>query len=68
LAELLAFIFLACAVFFLFRRISLKMVRAISGIDDYLILFIAAAPFLTGILAFYQIYDYGILYLSFFKE
>ena len=58
IADLLVFIFLGCAVFFLFRRIFLKRMRAISGIDDYLILFIAAAPFLTGVLAFYQIYDY----------
>jgi len=58
MADLLAFIFLGCAVFFFFRRIFLKRMRAISSVDDYLILFIAAAPFLTGVLAFYQIYDY----------
>lgn len=58
ISNALAFIVLGCAVFFLFRRIFLQRMRAISSIDDYLILFVVAAPFLTGVLAFYQVYDY----------
>lgn len=54
----LTFIFLICAAYFLFRRILLPRVRAITSVYDYFILFITTAPFLTGCLAYYQVFDY----------
>ncbi len=57
----LTFIFLICAAFFLIRRIFLPRLRAISSFYDYMILLIITAPFLTGCLAYYQVFDYEIL-------
>ena len=48
-------IVLFCGLFFLLRRIFFKRVRAISTLDDYIILLISIAPFLTGFLAFNQL-------------
>jgi nitrate reductase gamma subunit len=45
-------------LFFLGRRLLSKRVRAISGPQDYLLLLIATAPFVTGYLAYHQIGDY----------
>jgi hypothetical protein len=44
--------------FFLCRRLGLKRVRSISGVQDFLMLFIATVPFVTGYLAYHQIFDY----------
>jgi len=54
----LTFIFLICSFYFLIRRIFLPRVRAISSLYDYIVLFITTAPFLTGCLAYYQVFDY----------
>jgi len=56
--DIMAQLVIACALFFLFRRILVARVRSISTFTDYLILFLTAAPFLTGILAFHQIPGY----------
>lgn len=58
LIDLLTILLLACAVFFLVRRIIIPRVQAISTPYDYLLLFITAAPFLTGFLAYHQWFDY----------
>ncbi len=60
-SDFLTIIFLACAAFFLFRRIFLARMRAISTFYDYVVLFITVAPFLTGFLAYYQIFNYKIV-------
>ena len=56
--DVMAQMVVACAVFFLLRRILVARVRSISTFTDYLLLFVATAPFLTGILAFHQIPGY----------
>jgi len=43
------------AVFLALRRIALPEVRLITSAYDYLLLVIAVAPFVTGLLAFYRI-------------
>ncbi len=53
--------FLLCIFFFLLRRIFLPRVRAISSLNDFLIILITAAPFVTGLFAYYQIFDYKIV-------
>ena len=58
LSDYLTWLFLACVLFFLLRRILLARVRAISSFQDYYILFLAAAPFASGLLAYPQIFDY----------
>jgi len=49
---------LICGAYFLYRRLFVPRVRAITNLYDYVMLFIAIAPFLTGFLAYHQIYDY----------
>ena len=58
LTESLTIAVLICGVFFLFRRIFLARLRAISSLYDYIVLAIAVAPFLTGFLAYHQWFDY----------
>ena len=56
--DLLTIIFLACILFFLIRRIVIPRVKSISTPYDYLLLFITAAPFITGFYAYHQYFDY----------
>jgi len=58
LIDLLTILLLLCSFFFLLRRIIIPRVQAISTPYDYLLLFITAAPFLTGFFAYHQWFDY----------
>jgi nitrate reductase gamma subunit len=53
----LTLVFLACGLFFLLRRIIIPKVRAITDWNDYLMLFLATAPFISGYLAYHQIFS-----------
>ncbi len=44
--------------FFFMRRLVVPRVRAVSSLNDHLILAIVAAPFLTGFMAYHQWADY----------
>ncbi len=57
-SDVLTLMVLICGAYFLGRRLFLGRVRAISTIYDYIILFIAVGPFLTGFLAYHQWLDY----------
>ena len=54
---LTAALIVSCIIFFL-RRTFVPEVRAVSGIRDYILLFITAAPFSTGFLAYHQFFNY----------
>ncbi len=58
LTDFLTLLLLLCAVFFLYRRIFVPRVRAITGWGDYVLLAIAVLPYLTGFLAYHRIFDY----------
>lgn len=58
LVDLMTVVVLLGVVFFLVRRLVVARVRAVSGVQDYLVLAIAAAPFLTGLMAYHQWGDY----------
>jgi len=58
LSDFLTFIVLVCGVYFLYRRLFLARVRALTTAYDYITLLIAIAPFLTGFLAYHQWVDY----------
>jgi nitrate reductase gamma subunit len=60
-SDLLSFLVLLCCAFFLYRRIFLARVRAITSFYDYLVLALATVPFLSGFLAYHQIYDYRMM-------
>ena len=57
-ADMLTIIFLMCGGFFLYRRVFVKRVRAITTLWDYFILAVTLTPFITGFLAFRQWFDY----------
>lgn len=53
--DYMTIVFMACGLFFLLRRIFVARVRAITTFYDYVILFLATAPFITGYLAYHQL-------------
>lgn len=57
-ADMLTFAVIASALFLVLRRIALTEVRIITNAYDYLLVAIAVAPFVTGLLARYQVADY----------
>ncbi|UCH22554.1 MAG: hypothetical protein JSU83_04830 [Deltaproteobacteria bacterium] len=57
-ADLLTIAVIFAAVFLALRRIALTEVRIITNAYDYLMLLIAVAPFITGIIARYQVANY----------
>ncbi|OGQ09062.1 MAG: hypothetical protein A2026_07590 [Deltaproteobacteria bacterium RBG_19FT_COMBO_46_12] len=59
ITDVLTLVVLICVAFFLARRLFLSRVRAITTVTDYVILLIAAAPFLTGYLAYHQWFNYN---------
>jgi nitrate reductase gamma subunit len=56
--DMMTMVFLACAAFFLLRRIFVHRVRAISSVFDYFAWLITVVPFVTGFLAYHQFFDY----------
>ena len=54
IADIMTLIVIFCCVFFFLRRILAPEVRFVTYDSDYLILFIAFAPFMTGFLAYHQ--------------
>lgn len=60
-ADAMTLTVIACSIIFLLRRLISPDVRFVTSFSDFVILFIAAAPFLTGFLAFHQmLFDYRI--------
>ncbi|MDY6906499.1 MAG: nitrate reductase [Thermodesulfobacteriota bacterium] len=53
-ADVLTLVVIACCAFFLVRRITQPEVRYLTTPSDYVLLGIAAAPFITGFLAYHQ--------------
>jgi len=52
--DIMTVIVIAASIFFLMRRLVLSEVRFVTFPSDYLLLAIAAAPFLTGLVAYHQ--------------
>ena len=62
--DVMTVIVLLCCLFFLLRRIFVRRVRVITTGYDYLILVIAAAPFVSGYLAYHQWVDYETILIA----
>lgn len=58
LADILTWAVVISAILFAIRRIALPEVRILTTAYDYFILLISAAPFITGLIARYQVGDY----------
>jgi nitrate reductase gamma subunit len=56
--DVLTIIVLAGAVLLLARRAVVPRVRAVSSVEDYVLLLITVAPYLTGFLAYHQLLPY----------
>ena len=57
-ADNLTVIVLGCGFYFLFRRLLITRVRAISFFSDYLIIILVILPFLTGFIAYHRLLPY----------
>ena len=55
IADIITLIVILCCIFFILRRIFASEVRFVTYASDYFIIGIAAAPFVTGFLAFHQL-------------
>lgn len=58
LADFMTILVILAVVFFLGRRLMIPEVRFVTYRSDYALLAIAAAPFITGLLARYQVFSY----------
>jgi len=56
--DTMTIIFLVCGGFFLYRRVFVRRVRALTTAWDFVMLFVTLTPFITGFLAFRQWGDY----------
>lgn len=63
-ADLLTILVIVSAVFLVLRRIALTQVRIITDIKDYLMIGVAVAPFITGLIAHYQVGSYQFWLIS----
>jgi nitrate reductase gamma subunit len=57
-AEIMTLIVIAGCVFFLVRRLVNPEVQYVTSASDFIILAIVAAPFSTGVVAYYQWFEY----------
>ena len=57
-ADLLTIVVIVSAVFLVLRRIAQTEVRIITDVKDYLMIAVAVAPFITGLIAHLQIGNY----------
>ena len=57
-AIMMAMVVIVCCLFFLIRRRVQPEVRYVTSLSDYILLVVVAAPFVTGVLAYYQLFDY----------
>jgi len=61
LAAIMTLIVIAACVFFLVRRLVNPEVQYVTSASDYILLAIVAAPFITGLLVYYQWFAYQTL-------
>lgn len=57
LADAMSFAVVGACIFFAVRRMTVPEVKYVTSASDWAILALAAAPFVTGILAYHQIFD-----------
>ncbi len=58
LADVITLIVIVCCIIFFLRRLVLREVKYLTTASDYVILAIAAAPFVTGFFAYHKFIDY----------
>ncbi len=63
-ADWMTLIVIAACVFYAVRRIVAREVKYVTSASDFVILTIAAAPFITGFLAYHQWFNYKIILIA----
>ena len=58
LSKVMAIIVIVGALTFLLRRIANPTVRFVTSTSDFVLVVLVLAPFATGLMAYYQIFDY----------
>jgi nitrate reductase gamma subunit len=61
LADAMTIVVILGVVFFALRRIALPAVRYVTYLKDFVLLAVVVAPFATGLLARYQVFDYQVM-------
>ncbi|ETR71886.1 MAG: TmcC1 [Candidatus Magnetoglobus multicellularis str. Araruama] len=61
IADILTVVVIAGCCYFLYRRLTDPTVKYLTSISDFILLGIVAAPFLTGFLAYHQLFDYQLM-------
>ena len=61
LADVMTVLVILGCIFFLVRRLKLPEVQYVTSTSDYVLLFIVAAPFITGFLAYHQWFAYQLM-------
>lgn len=60
-ADIMTVLVIAGAIFFAWRRISQPEVAFVTAAQDWVVLGIVVAPFVTGFLAYHQIFNYEVM-------
>lgn len=58
LSKVMTIIVLVGAITFILRRIANPTVRFVTSASDFVLVLLVAAPFATGLMAYYQMFDY----------
>lgn len=60
-ADGLTFVAICGALFFLLRRATLREVRYLSTVSDFILIILVGAPFVTGFLAYHHVLNYQLM-------
>jgi nitrate reductase gamma subunit len=63
-ADFMTLVVIAGCIFFLVRRLKLPEVRFVTSASDFIILALVAAPFITGFLAYHQVFAYKAFFMA----
>ena len=61
LSKLMTFIVIITGIYFILRRIADNTVRFVSSISDFVLICIVLGPFVTGLLSYFQVFNYEIM-------
>jgi len=60
-ADIFTLVVIGGCCYFLYRRLTDPAVKYLTTISDYILLTIVAAPFITGFLAYHQLFNYQLI-------
>jgi len=61
ITNIMTIIVVVTGLFFILRRLADPTVRYVSSIKEYLLLILVLAPFVTALMAYYQVFDYNVM-------